>query len=193
MTERLNCLCLVMVLCLAIPMLLLTFLSLNELQQKTNCMSPWWYMQQFVHAFLQWNCWAIFYARNWKLFSKVIKPTYSNAGTRRKLLILHKIGHNFFNSKLYLPILFPDSPVVKNPPANAGEARDMDLIPESGRFLWKRKWQPHPVFLPGKSHGQRSLAGYRLCVPKVSDKTERRSTHTRACVHAHTHLFTHRH
>ena len=33
------------------------------------------------------------------------------------------------------------------------------------RFLgqedpWRRKWQPTPVFLPGKSHGQKSLAGY---------------------------------
>ena len=27
-------------------------------------------------------------------------------------------------------------------------------------FHWRRKWQPTPVFLPGKSHGQRSLAGY---------------------------------
>ena len=26
--------------------------------------------------------------------------------------------------------------------------------------LWQRKWQPTPVFLPGESHGQRSLAGY---------------------------------
>ena len=26
---------------------------------------------------------------------------------------------------------------------------------------WRRKWQPTPVFLPGKSHGQRSLVGYR--------------------------------
>ena len=25
---------------------------------------------------------------------------------------------------------------------------------------WRRKWQPTPVFLPGKSHGQKSLAGY---------------------------------
>ena len=25
---------------------------------------------------------------------------------------------------------------------------------------WRRKWQPTPVFLPGKSHGQRSLEGY---------------------------------
>ena len=28
------------------------------------------------------------------------------------------------------------------------------------RKLWRRKWQPTPVFLPGKSHGQRSLSGY---------------------------------
>ena len=28
-----------------------------------------------------------------------------------------------------------------------------------GRIHWRRKWQPTPVFLPGKSHGQRSLAG----------------------------------
>ena len=26
--------------------------------------------------------------------------------------------------------------------------------------IWRRKWQPTPVFLPGKSHGQRNLAGY---------------------------------
>ena len=29
-----------------------------------------------------------------------------------------------------------------------------------GKILWKRKWQPTAVFLPGKSHGWRSLAGY---------------------------------
>ena len=35
-----------------------------------------------------------------------------------------------------------------------------------------RKWQPTPVFLPGKSHGQRSLAGYSPWDHKESDKTE---------------------
>ena len=25
------------------------------------------------------------------------------------------------------------------------------------KILWRRKWQPMPVFMPGKSHGQRSL------------------------------------
>ena len=31
-----------------------------------------------------------------------------------------------------------------------------------GKIPWRRKWQPTPVFLPGKFHGQRSLAGYSL-------------------------------
>ena len=50
--------------------------------------------------------------------------------------------------------------VVKNPPANAGDIRDMGSIPGSERSPWRRKWQPTPVFLPEESHGQRSLVGY---------------------------------
>ena len=37
----------------------------------------------------------------------------------------------------------------------------------------RRKWQPTPVFLPGKSHGQRSLAGYSPWGCKESDMTDR--------------------
>ena len=37
---------------------------------------------------------------------------------------------------------------------------------------WRRTQQPTPVFLPGESHGQRSLAGYSLWVQKESDMTE---------------------
>ena len=37
-----------------------------------------------------------------------------------------------------------------------------------------RKWQPTQVFLPGKSHGLRSLAGYTPWDPKESDKTDHR-------------------
>ena len=40
------------------------------------------------------------------------------------------------------------------------------------------KWQPTPVFLPGKSHRQSSLVGYSPCGHKESDMTERLSTHT---------------
>jgi len=32
--------------------------------------------------------------------------------------------------------------------------------PWAGKIPWRRAWQPTPVFLPGESHGQRSLASY---------------------------------
>ena len=49
--------------------------------------------------------------------------------------------------------------VAKNPPAHIGHSRDSESIPGLGRFLWRRKWQPTPVFLRRESHGQRSLEG----------------------------------
>ena len=55
---------------------------------------------------------------------------------------------------------FPGGSVVENPLANEGDARDAGLIPWVGKIPWRRKWQPTPVFLLEKSHGQRSLAGY---------------------------------
>ena len=49
---------------------------------------------------------------------------------------------------------------------------DKDLIPLLGRSCWGRKWQPTPVFLPEKSHGQRSLVGSSLRGRKESETTE---------------------
>jgi len=46
-----------------------------------------------------------------------------------------------------------------NLPANAGDVRDVGLIPGLGRFLGEGHGNPL-IFLPGESHGQRSLAGY---------------------------------
>ena len=43
---------------------------------------------------------------------------------------------------------------------SACQCGDSGLIPGLERFPWRRKWQPTPVFLPGESHGERSLAGY---------------------------------
>ena len=47
--------------------------------------------------------------------------------------------------------------VGKESACNTG---DPGLIPGLRRFPWRRKWQPTAVFLPGKSHGQRSPVGY---------------------------------
>ena len=48
--------------------------------------------------------------------------------------------------------------VVKNPPANSGDVRDMVSI-WVGKIPLGKARQPTPVFLPGISHGQRSLVG----------------------------------
>ena len=48
---------------------------------------------------------------------------------------------------------------------------DAHFCPERG-ISWRRKWQPTPVFLPGESHGQRSLAGCSPWGRKESDTTE---------------------
>ena len=62
---------------------------------------------------------------------------------------------------------FPGDSVVKNMPANQ-EMRVQSLARE---IPWRRRWQSVPVFLLGKSHGQRSLAGYSHGVTKKSDMT----------------------
>ena len=40
------------------------------------------------------------------------------------------------------------------------QCRKLLFDPQIKKIPWRRKWQPTPVFLPRKSHGQRSLAGY---------------------------------
>ena len=61
---------------------------------------------------------------------------------------------------------------IKNLPASAGDPSDSWV----GKTPWRRKWRPAPVFLPGKSCGQRSLAGYGLWCHKESDMHEQLST-----------------
>ena len=60
--------------------------------------------------------------------------------------------------------------MVKNLPGNAGDRLGLDL--GVGKIPWRREWQPTPVFLPGESQGQSSLAGYSPWGQKESDTTE---------------------
>ena len=56
--------------------------------------------------------------------------------------------------------------VVKSPPASVGDLRDLGSIP------WRRAWPPTPEFLPGESHGQRSLMGCNPWSHKKLDTIE---------------------
>ena len=61
---------------------------------------------------------------------------------------------------------------------SAGKAGDTGDVSSTGvrKIPWRRKWQPTPAFLPEKSHGQRSLAGYSPRGHKESGMTEQVST-----------------
>ena len=60
--------------------------------------------------------------------------------------------------------------MVKNPPAKAGDTKRHGSLVR--KIPWRRKWQPTPVFLLGKYHGQRSLEGYSPWGCKESDTTK---------------------
>ena len=67
--------------------------------------------------------------------------------------------------------------MVKNPPANAGDTRNAGLNPGLGRSPRGRNGNPlTPVFLPGKFHGQRSLASYSPWGHQELDMTEHTQT-----------------
>ena len=65
--------------------------------------------------------------------------------------------------------------VVKSLLANARDIRDLWV----GKILWRKSWPHTPVFLPGKSHGQRRLVGYRHGVAK--SQTQLKQTSMYAC------------
>ena len=71
---------------------------------------------------------------------------------------------------------FPDGSEDVSPAMQETQRPGFD--PWVEKILWKRKWQPTPVFLPGKSLGRQSLVG---CSPKGCKKLDK-------IVHAHTPL-----
>ena len=67
---------------------------------------------------------------------------------------------------------------------SACQCRRCRFNPSARKIPWRGKWQPAPVFLPEKSHGLRSQAGYSPWGSKELDMTEQLSVRT----HAHTHI-----
>ena len=57
-------------------------------------------------------------------------------------------------------VFFPGGPSGKEPACQQRRHRRHEFDPWAWKVPWRRAWQPTPVFLPGESHGQRSLEGY---------------------------------
>ena len=61
---------------------------------------------------------------------------------------------------LYTNMGLPGGTSGEKPACQYRRCKRPRLDPWIGKTPWRRAWQPTPVFLPGDSHGQRSLVGY---------------------------------
>ena len=55
---------------------------------------------------------------------------------------------------------FPGGTSGKEPAYKCRRNKRLEFDPSVGKIPWRKKWLSTPVFVPGESHGQRSLAGY---------------------------------
>ena len=93
--------------------------------------------------------------------------------------------HPLFTLSFWSAVLykqgFPGGTAVKNLPANEADTWDSRFDPWVRKIPWRRDnlldWQPTPVFLPGKLHGQGSLEGCSSCGHKPLDITEHTHVH----------------
>ena len=67
---------------------------------------------------------------------------------------------------------FPGGASGKEPSCPCSRLLKCRFHPWVGKTPWRREWQPTSVFLPGESHGQRSLEGYSPWASKESDTTK---------------------
>ena len=77
---------------------------------------------------------------------------------------------------------FPDGSADTESACSAGDTRKLGSIPGVGKVHWGRERLPTPVFLPGESHGQRTLVGHSPQGCKESDTTEQLSPSTMSIV-----------
>ena len=95
--------------------------------------------------------------------------------------LLTSSKHSSIQANKYIhPGLHSDSTSGKEPACQCRSRKRCGFDPWVGKIPWRREWQPTPVFLPEKSHGQRSLVGYGPQGRKDSDTSE-------ATQHSHVH------
>ena len=102
----------------------------------------------------------------------------SNPGLPHCRRILYPLSHKgspkalYLHSNLIRPTMFHRTSLMVQMVRRLAYDRP-GFDPWVGKILWRRKWQPTPVPLPGKSHGWRSVVDYSPWGHKESDTTER--------------------
>ena len=151
-------------------------LSLGNYNFLENCL-----LHVYLHRIEQSNLLNILVFYTYVIFSIFLFLTYHISSLT---LFLRNFGISLFILLyfLYISISFIYSVVLSFflliQPANAGNTRDSGSIP--GKILWRRALQPTQVFLPGESHGQRSLVDY-TALQVSNSQTWMKQPSRRAC------------
>ena len=104
----------------------------------------------------------IFYHYIKKMLGPVTKQNKIWINLASPFLIIYVFSHPLMEPSIYVQYtigLHRWSLVVKSSPANTGGLKRPRFHPWVGK-IWRRAWQPTPVFSPRESHGQRKLTGY---------------------------------
>ena len=145
----------------------------DTMWDECNCVVVWAF---FGIAFLRdWN-------ENWHSFSSSVATAefskfagiLRTASSLRIYSEISQTGYLFFSSCI---MGFPGGTNGKESACQCRRCQRCRFDPWVRKTLWRGKGQPTPVFVPGKSHGQRSLVSYSPWGRKESDTTERLSTH----------------
>ena len=115
-----------------------------------------------------WKVWAVWFYLSWCVFSSGVHMLKSFIALSSLLI--------FLPLNLHSPQIGGASGKESNCQCRRCKRHEFD--PWIGKIPWRRKWQRTSIFLPGKSHGQRSLARYSPWGHKESETDEWLSTHT---------------
>ena len=80
-----------------------------------------------------------------------------------------KVGQHVFDHSVHLRTLYTQCYIIWRPSwlrqwKISLQCKRPRFDPWVMKIPWRREWQPTPIFLPGESHGQRSLVGYIVVV-----------------------------
>ena len=112
----------------------------------------------------------------WRHLGSLVSARESKTSETRESLVDSRVSKLPWRRDRPPTPIFSGFPGVSDSKRICLQCRRPGFGPCVGRIPRRRAWQPTPVFLPGESHGQRSLAGYSPWGGKESDTAERLST-----------------
>ena len=129
---------------------------------------------------LLWEQYNVQSKLHYLYYTKGCLTWYSSFACRSVLILIcsYIVGNKNISRTLASLRGFPGGTTGKESACQCRRHKICTFDPWVGKISWGRKWQPSPVFFPGKFHGQRSLVDYNPWGCKESDRTERIHTHT---------------